>query len=180
MKKRLIAAVVGLAAAVSGAHATIFDFTYVTGADSGNTFAGQLDGVLQSDGNTVVVNSILDFVMINGSAGPSLPFVESFDELRSYGTDLDPVVTIDGTFMDLIACTDSGCFAGILFSNGNSDSQAFGSQFSSLTDFGLFEEPFFVANWKVSASQVPEPTTVALFGLGLAGLGAMRRKRLAA
>ena len=40
--------------------------------------------------------------------------------------------------------------------------------------------------WRINASlpstpkPVPEPTTLALFGLGLAGIGAMRRKKLAA
>jgi hypothetical protein len=32
----------------------------------------------------------------------------------------------------------------------------------------------------ISQTTIPEPTTLALFGLGLAGLGAMRRRKLAA
>jgi hypothetical protein len=37
-----------------------------------------------------------------------------------------------------------------------------------------------LASLEISVIQIPEPATLALFGLGLAGIGVMRRKKLAA
>ncbi len=79
MKKQLIAAAIGLASSISVAQATIFDFSYLTAG--GDTLAGQLDGTLQADNNTVVVSSILDFATFNGTPGPSLTYVESFGRI---------------------------------------------------------------------------------------------------
>lgn len=69
------------------AEAALFDLTFDTnGATPGGVFEAVIDGTLQMDGNTVVVNAVLDFATFDGVPGPSRPFIESYDVFFRRGT----------------------------------------------------------------------------------------------
>jgi hypothetical protein len=42
-----------------------------------------------------------------------------------------------------------------------------------------FDAPVPVGTWEIRVSEVPEPTSLTLLGVGLASLPALRRRRLA-
>ena len=79
MKKNLFSAVVmsstiavGLVTAAPAEAVNLYRFSYTL--QSGDVLAGQLEGLLQADNDTVVVSSIIN-PTFNAAAGPSLPFV---------------------------------------------------------------------------------------------------------
>jgi len=183
MKKYLIAAALGLAFVMPQAEAALFNFSYTT--EGGDVLAGQLDGTLQGDNNTVIVNSILDFVTFNGVNGASLASVRSevaFSneiDFNNAPPGLLPSVTLNGSVMDLTACEFSPC-----------SDVAFGFFFWANTPIAVFPSSKFAGSfshsleeynpdhWHLSPVQaVPVPAAIWLFGSGLAGLFGMRRKR---
>lgn len=177
MKKTLIAASFGLAFALPPAEAALFDFSYVA---SGGTLAGTVDGTLQADHNTVIVNSLLDFVAVNGVAEPSLPFLSSWDAFWSLSTSL-PTLTLDGSRLDFLACTSSSCSGnGIAFGAGtNITTFSYGydaySYWNSVGGSGPL--PYNPANWQMSAqSTVPAPATLPLLAIGGAAMAWRHRK----
>lgn len=168
-KKVLVAAAVAWATA-SQAAPIQYDFQYTA---SGGVLAGSLIGELQGDGNTIVVTAFLDFVTFNGAGSLSLPFVGSSTEFFG-GPSTVPTVSLDGSAMDIAACDSSSCFDGFLF---ESSGAAIGSPiFFSGSSFGALQEIYDANRWQIQAAAVAEPGSLALVGLALAGLGAMRRR----
>lgn len=167
MRKQIIAGAL-LAAALSGpaARAAIFDFSYELAG--GDILAGQMEGILQADNNTIVVDAVLDFVTLNGVPAPSLPSVFSVDEeFVGLPGPLDPIVTLDGSFMDLLACTSPQCFDGFLFAVDNfAANNWFGGPVYN--DGGSYGggtfEPYSQSNWSMTA--VPLPATLPLLLIG--------------
>jgi len=177
MKKYLIAAALGLAFVMPQAEAALFNFSYTS--EGGDVLAGQLDGTLQGDNNTVIVNSILDFATFNGVNGASLPSVRSEVDFLFDIPGLLPSVTLNGSVMDLITCEFSNC-SGVgfgFFFWANTPIAAFpSSKFGSAFVPAL--EEYNPDHWHLSPVQaVPVPAAIWLFGSGLAGLFGMRRKR---
>ncbi len=172
----VLAASILLAASVKSARASeILDFSYTDG--NGDTISGTMDGALQSDDDTFLVTGMGPITFDGGATAP-LNFVASIDDYQSLGNGYmgedTAAVTLDGSYMDLIACFDSDCADGFLFAVGDEFSGNFdGSLFSGGASFGFVFEPFNPQGW--SASVAPEPQSFVLFGLGLAGLAASRR-----
>jgi hypothetical protein len=167
MSKGILTAIsLGLALSVPPAEATLYYFSYDSHV---GTLAGRLDGTLQGDHNTVVVNSILDFATLNNVAGPSLPFLQSVVE-RLGGPAGPPVVSLDGAVMDIYACTDASCLDGFAF---ETDATVFGApEYSSGPSFGSALELYDPSHWQLT---VPEPATLLLLAIGSAVLAHRRR-----
>jgi hypothetical protein len=165
-KKPNRSAAFALLLAIPQAYATLFSFSYTT--EQGQVLAGQLDGTLQSDNNTVFVNSILDFATFNGVNGPSLTYVGSAVQYMGLPVGL-PTLSLDGTIMDLIACS-SDCTNGFLFDT----SGVFGNALHISLE-GTFEA-YNPVKWSMQATAVPAPATAGLLGLALVGLFGMRKK----
>ncbi len=151
------------------ASATEFVFRYQTIANGFVT--GRLVGDLQSDGNTILIQSIADFVKVNGVAGQSLPFVTTGSTI--YGTFRAPSATLDGSLLDFFGCIDEFCSEGIGF---DPDTVEFRPIISSLgAGFPEFRENTTPGQWQLSTAPEPASWAMMIAGFGLIG-GAMRRK----
>jgi len=175
LRKAAWAAVLGLTLAFSSAQATLFDFSYSLA--SGDILAGTLEGTLLADNNTIEVDAFQDFVTFNGVPGPALPFVESFLEFTGAGI-FTPTLTLDGSFMDLVACPSSSCPDGFIFGItagpfGSSTNYIGGSSFGG--GISGITETFNPANWTVA--RVPIPATLWLLMLGGVAMGVTARRR---
>jgi hypothetical protein len=123
----LLAPLLLMFTAASG-RADMLSFSYTD--TSNNVIAGTIDGVLQPDHNTFLVTGVGP-VTFDGNPTPMLNFIDSLDDINGNGGgflgDGTPAVALDGTYMDLIACTDNSCADGFAFAVGNASAIANGS-----------------------------------------------------
>ena len=178
LKKILTAAALGLAFAAPQAHATLFNFSYTAAV---GVLSGVIDGALQADNNTVIVNSIQDFMTVNGAPTPSMSFVVSADNFYLSSGAL-PKLTLDGSFLDFVACDVVGCGSGngfllaknnlisVIFAGGVPLYSGSAGIFSAIGGF----EAFNAANYSLTA--VPVPATLPLLAIGGAAMAFRRRK----
>ncbi len=167
---------VGIALSCAGATqaATLYDFSYQT---TTQLLAGQLSGTLQADDNTIVVDSIVGTPTMDGIPVLPLTHVQSILDLLGAAPGNLPVVSLDGSLMDIAACTDSNCDEGFAI---DSEGGAVGFPlFYSEPAYGSHQEFYEASAWSIAAAPVPEPETWALVALGLLGVAARGRKRAA-
>lgn len=176
MKQQIIAAALATALWVPAAQAALFDFSFRLAG--GDILAGQLEGTLQADNNRIIVDAFLDFVTFNGAPQVALPFVQSLDVVfGGVSGPLDPIVTLDGSFMDIVACNSANCGDdGFGFAVGNAFAAGSGFPiYISGSTFGNANEPYSQPNWSLTG--VPLPATLPLLLIGAVGLAFSRRRR---
>ncbi len=133
----------------NGSSGTVFSLSY-TLAD-GSKLTAVVHGTLQSDHNTLVVDSVEDFAAIDGASGPSLSSVFSYDSALSQPVSSSPTLTLDGSYMDLLVCADDACNAGFGFAVGNLFGSTIGNAYAGNASFGNTFELFNVAGYKLQA-----------------------------
>jgi len=165
---------IGLVSTGALAAPTQIDFTATGGSISGTGYV-IVDSGLLDDGPITYGEAFdltgLDAMMLTLSGIPYVPASTTFtkDDLDGYYLTLNNSNVI----------TDLNFF----MSGFNADGYRFNGEDVFWAD--LYKEAAgvperFVGSLQIRLVSIPEPTTLALFGLGLAGIGAMRRKMLAA
>ena len=169
----LLLAVVVMAAGMSSVEAgVIYTFSYEL--DGGDILYGKLDGVLQGDNDTVVVNSVSDLSFAGVPAG-SFPLLDSFSNVVAFSS-LSPVVSISGSTMDIIVTDSPLGVDGFLFEASGAFSGF--PVYSGGTTFGNVGENFDSARWTLtSTAAVPEPTSIGILTVGALGMMFARRKK---
>lgn len=155
------------------AHAVLFNVSYVA---VNGTLEFMVDGTVQSDGDTVVINSVLMTPTFNGVTPTVGPGVEAFMSHTDFGNGSTvgdaPIVpatlTFSGALMD---------FA--YFINGNTDGFLLpGASVNLGPSYGGTNTPFDDDLWSMTP-KVPLPAALPLMAGGLAMLGwvGWRRER---
>ena len=153
------------------ANAILLNLSYTL--ELGEVLTGVVDGDIQGDNDTVIVNSITDLTF-SGSAAPALPFVESAIEFFTGGAiPGEPTLSLSGTTLDFIACPDATCNDGFLFETSG---LVVGSPaYISGSSFGNAFELYNQANYSLTPVPFEAEGTMGLVALG--GYLFYRKKR---
>jgi hypothetical protein len=175
--RKLLCTLALLSSMASQAASLVYDFSYAAGS---GILAGQLEGELQADGNTVLVSAVHDFVTVNGvSSAVSLPRLGHWEPIDPFTWDYvfggPTMVSFDGSTMNLAACPADSCVDAFFFMPAQLFFPA--GLFISTGALGLGAEAFNPAHWSLTAAvAVPTPGTLALMTVALASLLAFRRR----
>jgi PEP-CTERM motif len=173
LKFTSVASVVGFLSLSGPAQAALFNFSYTL--NGGSVLSGTIDGTLQGDNNTVVVNNIIN-PLFNGTPALAINSVDSyFGYFNNSGE--SPIVSLDGSLMDLFACS-ANCRDAFIFDTTGFFAPSF---YNSTPSYGDGYEGYVADRWSLTpqnVQSVPEPTSVfGLLGVGALGATLKRRKK---
>jgi len=165
----VVAPFVLLTCLTSVVQATVFDWKYAW--NSGGMLSGTLEGLLQGDGNTVNVTSIMGSYTGPNASDFDLAYSGAFAWPSGPG-----IVTLDGSFFNLY--TGTALFQNMEFfiDSGSNGAKLFHPIGTVIENEGI--DPIrnsWVASEHWSLTEVPEPSILALLSIGLIGIGAARK-----
>lgn len=169
--------IIGLFALVSllasTAQASLFNYSYT--GDNGSVVTGSFNGT--ANGN--LITGLSDITAnLNGNAynGSGNLFGSAWNASIGNWASGGAVVSFDGSQNNFL-------FIDVDYPNSYSWSNYFYSVSNVYENYAYMGSPYnstsgnsTTANWQVTATNVPEPSAVILFGLGLIALARFRRK----
>ena len=164
---------IGLAAlCVTGASQAAQTFQFVYNNAAGQ-LSGRFTGTLQGDGNTIFVASVDNYLKFNGVAGPALPDVTTLAAFLGIAAE-KPYVKLDGSGMDVLACTNISCSGDLILFDGFGIYAGVPAFFASA---GFSGTANLYAQGSGTVSAVPDAGVWALLTTGLGLTGALLRRR---
>ncbi|WP_245190798.1 hypothetical protein [Jannaschia formosa] len=136
-----------LAIGLSPATAQAATFTLSYDLASGETLGATIDGTLLGDANRILVGGISG-VTIDG-APRTITFFDAVTEVLGTASAADPLLSLDGTVLDLLACNTSSCLVGFFFDDGDLEGYPL---FSSSEEFAAAFEPFDRERYSLTAA----------------------------